>query len=80
METQILQYLAAKPAGKSVGTKDLLKDLGLDLPLRALNEVLERMQAHGLVKLHKQSYSPGDPPYDLIVITQAGRDFLESPP
>ena len=76
MEKKILRYLKNKSNG-SASSLEIIKNLSLKITYEALDSMIENLYYRELLlKPHKQSRSNSDPKYDLIIISDAGRKFV----
>jgi hypothetical protein len=76
MDKRILRYLKNKPNGRA-SSLELIKSLSLKITYEAFDLIIENLYYRGLLlKPHKQSGSNSDPKYDLIIISDAGRKFV----
>jgi len=76
MEKKILRYLKNKSNG-SASSLEIIKNLSLKITYEALDSMIENLYYRELLlKPHKQSRSRSDPKYDLIIISDAGRKFV----
>lgn len=76
MEKKILRYLKNKSNG-SASSLEIIKNLSLKITYDALDSMIENLYYRELLlKPHNQSRSRSDPKYDLIMISNAGKKFV----
>ncbi len=76
MEKKILRYLKKKSNG-SASSLEIIKDLSLKITHDALDSMIENLYYRELLlKPHNQSLSKSDPKYDLVMISDAGKKFV----
>ena len=77
LQKQVLEYLARKSSQK-VSSTDILDDLETEDSRTELNEVLEGLEAVGLIKLREWNRSITGSNYDRIAILNAGKRLVSS--
>jgi len=78
MEKKILRYLKNKPKG-SANSLEIIKNLSLKITYKDFDSIIENLYYRELLlKLHRQSHSGSDPKYDLIIISDAGKQFTKN--
>ena len=76
MEKKILRYLRNKSNG-TASSLEIIKNLSLKITHEALDSMIENLYYRKLLlKPHNQSLSRSDPKYDLIIISDAGKKFV----
>ncbi len=76
MNFQILRYLKTKENG-SASASEIIQDLGLVIEEDALNVILENLGSFKFVSLRGRVIHDGCTRYDLVRITEAGKQFSD---
>ena len=75
MIEEILKYLKNKPNG-SANSLEIMKEFKIDE--ENLNIIIEYLLHEGyLLKTHQQSRSASEPKYDLIILSNKGKEFVK---
>ena len=74
MIEEILRFLTNKPNG-STSSSEIMKEVDIDE--ENLNIIIEYLfEEEYILKPHQQSRSASEPKYDLIVISDKGKEFV----
>jgi hypothetical protein len=58
---------------------EIIKDLALNVTHENFNSIIENLFYRGLLLMpHRQYRSGADPKYDVIIISDAGKEFVQS--
>jgi len=78
MVKKILQYLQSQPRGQAESV-NIIKDLSLDISFPEYDKLVEEMYYRDLIiKPKPQMRTHSKPNYDLIKISDKGKEYLES--
>jgi hypothetical protein len=76
MEKEILKYLKNKPNG-SASSLEIIDNLSLSISNEHFDSIIENLFYKGfLEKPHPQFRSGSEPKYDLIIISEEGKQFV----
>jgi hypothetical protein len=79
METEVLRYLKKKPKG-SASVSEIVRELSLETTDQEVDSMIERLYYGGLLmKPHRQFRSGSGSKYDLITISERGKEVSEEP-
>jgi len=78
MIKNILQYLQSQPRGQAESV-NIIKDLSLEISIHEYDELVKKMYHRDLIiKPKPQMRTHSKPNYDLIKISDKGKEYLES--
>jgi len=78
MEKKIFRYLKNRPNG-SASSLEIIEHLSLKMAYGDFDSIIENLYYRGLLlRPHNQSRSRSEPKYDLITISNAGKESIKT--